>query len=140
MYINNLKNSSQFKFLAPFSDQKCTYEKVTKNLGSPPPPAPHSFGHSEQQFFSGYRPLFVPLFMLEQILQGMGSLRYHKYHIRRDIQAITLLVPTKGGEEVLIESQPFQATQAQESFVQEQIVHFINIIGMIPQMITRTIP
>ena len=39
----NLKNSLKFKLLAfwrkktPFIYQKCTYEKVTKKLGRPPP-------------------------------------------------------------------------------------------------------
>ena len=43
-HVYNLKNSLKFKSLAfrrkwtPFVDQKCTYEKVTKNLGRALPP------------------------------------------------------------------------------------------------------
>ena len=42
-HVYNLKNSFKFKLLAfwrkltPFIDQKRTHEKVTTNLGSPPP-------------------------------------------------------------------------------------------------------
>ena len=43
-HVYNLRNSLKFKRLAfwrkwtPFIDQKCTYEKVTKNLGRAPSP------------------------------------------------------------------------------------------------------
>ena len=55
LYTYNLKKSLEFKSLAfwrkqfPFIDQKCTYEKVPKNLGRALPP---SFGQNpkEQQF------------------------------------------------------------------------------------------
>ena len=56
LYTYNLKKSLEFKSLAfwrkqfPFIDQKCTYEKVPKNLGRALPP---SFRQNpkEQQFF-----------------------------------------------------------------------------------------
>ena len=60
-------NSSKFKLLAfcrkwtPFTDQKCTYEKVPKDLGRPFPPHPQ-FGQNpkEEQLFSGT--IFTPFF------------------------------------------------------------------------------
>ena len=51
-HVYNLKNSLKFKLLAfwrkhtAFIDQKCTYEKVTKNLGKALPP---SFGQNPKE-------------------------------------------------------------------------------------------
>ena len=58
-HVYNLKNSLKFKLLAfcrkytPFIDQKCTYEKWTKNLGRALPPTSFGQNPNEQLLFFG---------------------------------------------------------------------------------------
>ena len=60
-HVYNLKSSLKFNYYWHFGgniiDQKCSYEKVTKNWSGPPPPPSFGQNPKEQQFFSSNLPL-----------------------------------------------------------------------------------
>ena len=75
-HVYNLKNSLKFKLLAfwrewtPFIDQKCTYEKGTKNLGSALPP-PHL--DKIQKNSSIFREIFPQMFYVQLFMSPSQS-------------------------------------------------------------------